>query len=84
MSSDDLKKLCRISGFEITDSQADILSEDFKEIVGIMDKIKMWRDSSCFVAASCSLEKLREDKPLGSSMVVTGDISIGRVVQEDD
>ncbi len=84
MSSDDLKKLCRISGFEYSDTQSDTFSEDFAEIVGIMDKIKMWRDSSCTVTASEKLEKLREDIPFGSSLVVSGDISIGRVVQKDD
>ena len=84
MTLQELKKLCLISGFRVTENQAERLLEDFGEITEIMDKIKDWNVTSNNTLSPCDLEGLREDNTQKSVMVTSRDIKVPRVVQEDD
>ncbi len=81
---DEINQLCSISGFRVEREQQEKLFSDMAEIIGIMDKINEFPENLDCALAPRSLNELREDKPIPSTITKTEDISVGRVVQRDD
>lgn len=79
-----LIELGDISGFRVEEGEVAKLLVDMTEIIGIMDRIKDWNENLEYTSTPLSLKELREDKPTLSAILKQKDISLARMVQEDD